>query len=147
MSAGSAIEWTTQTTTYVVYDGGARTARILAAGPERAREIADRRYGVGRWMPAVLAPPSGEPTEEIVDMRGYVVCDVCNDDYSLSDAVGGIAIDTYSICPRCAPKALADARRCGETDAISARAMPGETFRAFVERMRGDFDFSIFSRE
>jgi hypothetical protein len=135
------------TTMCVAFANNTRSARILASGPQRAREIADRRFGVGNWILAILSPLSGEPTEEIVDLQGYVVCDLCGDDYSMSDEAGGIIIETYSICPRCTPRAQDGARRFGRPEPVRARAMPGEPFRAFVERMRDGDDFASFALE
>jgi hypothetical protein len=36
----------------------------------------------------------------IIDIGDTVLCDLCNADYTDSEAEGGILMGTYSICPR-----------------------------------------------
>jgi hypothetical protein len=38
----------------------------------------------------------------IIDIGEMVLCDLCNADYTDSEAEGGVLMGTYSICPTCA---------------------------------------------
>ena len=51
----------------------------------------------------------------IIDIGETVLCDLCNADYTDSEAEGGILVGTYAICPTCAPGIIRDAERTGET--------------------------------
>jgi hypothetical protein len=64
----------------------------------------------------------------IIDIGDEVTCDFCNADYTDSDAVGGILIGSYAICPRCVTK-----RSYAEAD---LRAGKDEKFKDFVLRIR-----------
>lgn len=69
-------------------------------------------------------------TEEnvIVDDCGdEVICDFCNDDYTDSEEIGGCAIGTWAICPKCEKKL---------TEECDQSAGENETFRDFVYRLR-----------
>lgn len=39
-----------------------------------------------------------------IDAGEMVICDVCNDDYTESDAMGGCIYNNYAYCPKCASK-------------------------------------------
>lgn len=71
------------------------------------------------------------------DIGEIVICDLCGDDYTFSDAKGGILFGSKACCPNCTPKIERDARHYGELHFIANRAKPDETFKAFVLRMRG----------
>lgn len=62
-----------------------------------------------------------------VECGDDVVCDLCNGGYTESEETGGILVGSYAICPACAPRFKED---------IDERALPGETFRDFVLRIR-----------
>ena len=50
----------------------------------------------------------------IIDIGETVLGDLCNADYTDSEAEGGVLMGTYSICPTCAPEIIRDAERFGE---------------------------------
>lgn len=111
-------------------------------GMERAREIAAHRYGADASV--VTQRPPKDIDEHIFDMAHIVVCDDCNDDYSRSSAAGGLYFEGYSVCPICAPSWRS--RAAGNRDsALVIESLPGETFFAFVVRMRGDSSYRAIS--
>jgi len=62
-----------------------------------------------------------------VDCGDEVICDLCNESFTESEEIGGCAIGTWAICPKCAGKLKEEPdQRCGEN----------ETFRDFVYRLR-----------
>ena len=70
------------------------------------------------------------------DMGDSVQCDLCG---ALADdsMVGGFVFASNAVCPACAPAMLKDIEKYGEGAHIRMRALEGETFQAFVLRMRG----------
>jgi hypothetical protein len=76
-------------------------------------------------------------TVETFDIGDTVLCDLCNADYTNSEAKGGFLFGSKGVCPDCAPRFEAKAKEYGEADFIKARALPDETFKAFVLRIRG----------
>jgi hypothetical protein len=74
---------------------------------------------------------------ETFDIGDCVQCDLCGKDYTTSDDVGGFMFASKGVCPTCAPRLEADAKRYDEERYIGERAWPGETFKAFILRMRG----------
>lgn len=88
-----------------------------------------------------------EKTGKPVDIGNIVVCDGCSEDYTDSDEVGGIYFCGKAYCPKCSGRVMDDAERFNETRYITGRAMPGESFRAFVLRLRGgDNTIQVISR-
>lgn len=75
--------------------------------------------------------------EETFDIGHVVLCDMCDREYTTSSEVGGITFGSKAVCPKCAPGVLADAAKFEETHHLGPRALPGETFRDFVYRLRG----------
>ncbi len=63
----------------------------------------------------------------IVDCGNEVICDFCNDSYTESEEVGGSAVGSWAICPKCTKKLSQEPDQRAETD---------ETFRDFVYRLR-----------
>ncbi len=74
---------------------------------------------------------------EAVDVGPLVVCDGCSEDFSNSDAEGGMLFQSKALCPKCASKWEEGAKKYGAEHFIRARAEPGESFKAFTLRMRG----------
>jgi hypothetical protein len=71
------------------------------------------------------------PTTESIDIGDTVLCDLCNEDYTNSDAQGGVLVGSYAICPRCAPE-------FDDTDDEPVITCPaGMRFRDWVLRLRG----------
>ena len=70
------------------------------------------------------------------DIGNLVLCDLCDKDYTLNDAVGGFLFQSKGVCPDCAPRFMAGVKRYGEEKFIRAKAQEGEPFREFVLRMR-----------
>ena len=71
------------------------------------------------------------PTTDIIDIGNTVLCDLCNDDYTDSDAEGGLLVGSYVVCPQCAP----DIDDTGDEPIIKCPA--GMRFRDWVLRLRG----------
>ena len=71
------------------------------------------------------------PMTTIIDIGETVLCDLCNDDYTNSDAQGGMLLGSYAICPRCAPQ-IEDT---GDESLIQCPA--DMRFRDWVLRLRG----------
>lgn len=65
-----------------------------------------------------------------------VICDLCNADFTRSNAKGGIVCAGTGICPGCAPAFLERVKRFHEEDTITDRATEDETFFAFIMRIR-----------
>lgn len=73
------------------------------------------------------------PIERItIEPGNSVVCDACNDDYTHSDAVGGLLFQSKAICPNCSPKWEAGAKEYGETHLIKARCPADKSFADWV---------------
>jgi hypothetical protein len=70
----------------------------------------------------------------IIDIGETVLCDLCNADYTDSEAEGGILVGTYAICPTCAPPIISDAERTGET---IVRCPVQTRFKDWVLQLRG----------
>ena len=81
----------------------------------------------------------GDPRMKIVefDIGNTVQCDGCGEDYTDSDAIGGVLFGSKGYCPKCAPRLLEDAKKYGEEQYIRDRARNFETFRDFIMRIRG----------
>ncbi len=73
---------------------------------------------------------------ETFDIGDIVQCDLCGEDFTTSDATGGFMFVSKGVCPTCAPGFEAEVKRCDEEQYIGERAYPGETFKAFILRMR-----------
>jgi len=71
-----------------------------------------------------------------IDVGDRVICDDCNEDYSNSEASGGLLFSSKAYCPKCAPRLEADAVKFGETKYIKARCAEGQSFRDFVLSIR-----------
>ena len=68
---------------------------------------------------------------QIIDIGDTVLCDICNDDYTNSDALGGILVGSYAVCPECAAK-FADSE-----DEPIIPCPAGMRFRDWVMQLRG----------
>lgn len=77
-----------------------------------------------------------ERTGNPIDIVDIVVCDLCNTDYTDSALKGGFLFGSKGVCPVCAPRFEGEVHACGEGRYIRGRAEPGETFKAFVLRIR-----------
>ena len=70
-------------------------------------------------------------TTEVIDIGNMVLCDICNGDYTDSDAEGGVLVGSYALCPQCAPE-------FDDTDDEPVIRCPvGMRFRDWVLRLRG----------
>ena len=78
-----------------------------------------------------------EETGEPVKVGDLVVCDVCDKDYTHSDAKGGFIFGSYGYCPTCAENRINEIRRYGEEHYIRAHCPPDMSFADFVRRYRG----------
>ena len=75
--------------------------------------------------------------EHVIDIGNSVVCDWCNEDYTNSNAKGGILFSSYAICPKCEKEAIEGAKKHNEENMILARCKEGQTFAEFVMEIRG----------
>lgn len=71
------------------------------------------------------------------DIGDTVICDNCGDDYTHSDAKGGILFCSNGVCPKCTPDMLKSAKEYGEMEYVRARCPAGMTFKDFILRLRG----------
>jgi hypothetical protein len=71
------------------------------------------------------------------DIGNLVICDICDKDYTHSNACGGFLFQSKGVCPDCAPRFLASVKRYGEESFIRSYAADGETFRDFILGERG----------
>lgn len=75
---------------------------------------------------------------EHIDSGEAVACDFCGEDFSESEATGGLLFQSKAACPECAPRIEAGAKSYGETHFIRGRCPEGMQFRAWVrEILRG----------
>ena len=68
-----------------------------------------------------------------------VICDMCNVDFTLepnSNEIGGFLFGSNGVCSRCTSRIRTNAARFGELGYIKAEALPNETFKSFILRMR-----------
>jgi hypothetical protein len=65
-----------------------------------------------------------------------VLCDLCNEDYTASDEVGGFLFSSKAVCPICAIRLMPMIQKYKEESFIKSTARKGETFRNFVYRVR-----------
>lgn len=59
-------------------------------------------------------------TSEVIYLGATVLCDLCNKDYTKSDAKGGFLFCSKAVCPECTPRMLKDIEVYGEEDYIRA---------------------------
>lgn len=74
---------------------------------------------------------------EVIDIGNVVLCDICNRDYTNSDAKGGFLFESKAICPECAPEFEAGVKKYHEEKYIRDRVRPDETFAQACLRWRG----------
>ena len=67
-----------------------------------------------------------------VDMGDRVLCDDCSKDFTDLPDKGGILFTSKAICPECAPKWEASAKRFNETKHIRAICPEGKSFADWV---------------
>lgn len=84
--------------------------------------------------------------EHTFDIGNTVRCDFCGDDYTDSDAVGGILFGSKAVCPDCAARLMPDIVKYNEGHFIRDTAREGETFAAFCLRLR-DGDNTVLIRD
>jgi hypothetical protein len=71
------------------------------------------------------------------DIGNTVICDICDKDYTHSNACGGFLFQSKGVCPECAPRFLASVKRYGEESFIRSYAADDEPFRDFILGERG----------
>lgn len=71
-----------------------------------------------------------------INPGNIVLCDLCNKDYTNSKEVGGMLFQSTAVCPDCLDEFMLSVRKYKEEKFIKAVAMPNETFRDFVYRIR-----------
>ena len=75
-------------------------------------------------------------TMDIIELGDTVVCDVCNEDYTDSDAVGGFVFGSYGYCPICAVDGMKSIIKYKEERMIKAVCPPTTSFGDFIRRYR-----------
>ena len=73
---------------------------------------------------------------DVVDIGNIVVCDLCGEDFTLSDKKGGIVFQSSAYCPDCTRGIMPTIILYNEKHFIIATANPDETFKDFVLRIR-----------
>jgi hypothetical protein len=73
-----------------------------------------------------------------MDQTTAVECATCFQDHTESNAVGGLVMGAFVVCPACAPMVEEGAKKHRETAHITHRAEDGERFRDFVRRVRAE---------
>ncbi len=66
---------------------------------------------------------------KVIEIGNTVLCDLCNLEYTDSDATGGCLMGSYAVCPKCTPKL-----NKREVDVFNLPTVP---FREFVLKIRG----------
>lgn len=74
---------------------------------------------------------------ETVPVGNFVVCDLCNDDYTGSTESGGFVFQSKGICPKCAPEFLRLVMKFDEKGYIRAHCPDGQSFADFIRAYRG----------
>ena len=71
------------------------------------------------------------------DIGRTVVCDFCDEDYTDSDATGGLLMGSKALCAKCVDRYSQDLAQDADEGRV-AFALPelGETFADFVRRVR-----------
>lgn len=65
-----------------------------------------------------------------------VLCDLCNEDYTDSDAIGGFLFQSKAVCPKCAPKFMEDIKKHGEEKFIRAVCPSPIPFADWIRSIR-----------
>lgn len=71
------------------------------------------------------------------NLGDIVLCDLCNADYSTSDAIGGFVFSAKAVCPECAPRMWDSLIQYDEVHLVETQPAKGETFAEMVRRYRG----------
>lgn len=66
---------------------------------------------------------------EEIHIGNKVVCDICDKDFTDSNVTGGILFCSNAVCPECAPRIEALAKKFDEEEHIKARCPDGMKFR------------------
>lgn len=77
-------------------------------------------------------PALGEVEVTEIDPGKTVLCDDCSGDFTESSSHGGLLFGSKAICPACAPKWEANAKRYNEEQYIRARCPVGKSFAGWV---------------
>lgn len=73
-----------------------------------------------------------ERTGQPVGIGHLVVCDLCDEDHTDSDTVGGAIMGSKAICPKCMEKYAKELRMDAAEGMTLLHAQPGEKFGEFV---------------
>ena len=74
--------------------------------------------------------------EAVFELGDSAICDFCGGDFTHSNVVGGMLFESKAACPTCTVDLLPRIQFHGEKKFIRGRAREGETFHAFVRRLR-----------
>jgi hypothetical protein len=85
-------------------------------------------------------------SEQIFDIGNVVICDGCGEDYTKSDAKGGVIFSGNAYCPDCKDRIIEGAKRYNEEKYIEAICDDDVKFNDFVLAYRnGDNTIKIIS--
>ena len=75
---------------------------------------------------------------EVININpgNIILCDLCNKDFTNSDAKGGYLFGSKAVCPDCAENFMKGIKKYKEEKYIKARPKEDETFRDFIYRIR-----------
>lgn len=80
------------------------------------------------------------------DIGNIVICDLCGEDHTFSNAKGGILFGDKACCPVYAPSMEASAKEYHEEEYIKARCPEGKTFKDWCLELRnGNNRVEIFT--
>lgn len=69
-----------------------------------------------------------------------VVCDLCNEDHTNKDEIGGMLLGSKGICPTCTKRMMPNLEKDDEANYVKDIAKEEESFRQFILRIRGNND-------
>jgi hypothetical protein len=72
-----------------------------------------------------------------IPIGDHVVCDICCQNWTTRTESGGFLFGSYSYCPNCALRGLAEIKRFDEERFIKGFCPDGESFADFIRRVRG----------
>lgn len=75
--------------------------------------------------------------KDTIDVGLSVVCDLCGEDFTNRDDVGGFLLGSNAVCPKCAPTVRADLVKYNELRFVKRSCPDGVPFREWVLRLRG----------
>lgn len=72
----------------------------------------------------------------IIDGGDFVLCDMCNKDWTNSEVSGGFLFQSKAVCPDCEDKIMASIEKYKEQRFIKSTCPEGTSFYDYVMAMR-----------